>query len=298
MALSGDTAPGTSDNFTGFGNPILNNAGQTVFKGSLNNGSRTDEGFWSDGGGNGLALVARMGDVVPGNSDTFSYIPASGLLYNPTLVFNDAGQTAFNAYYARFDLGIWSEGAGNGLALVAREGGVAPGTSNNFNNIGTVVLNNAGQTAFLGSFHTSTGADGGIWSEGGGSGLALVTRLGDMAPGTSDTFSNFSSPIINDMGQIAFRGSLNSSTGTNRGIWSEGGGSGLALIARLGDVAPGTSDNFSSGFHPPLLNNAGQTAFLGSLNSSTTTDLGIWSEGGREWFDAGRPCGGSGPRHQ
>jgi len=280
VALTGDTAPGTSDSFTFFGIPVLNNAGQTAFVGDLDGSFFTDSGIWSEGGGSGLALVTRKGNAAPGTTGTSDNFRGFD---DPLL--NNAGQTAFrgtlNSGFAT-DSGIWSEGGGSGLALVAREGDPAPGTSDNFIGlIGTPALNDAGQTAFLGGINSSNTTNRGIWSEGGGSGLALVAREGiGTAPGTGSNFTTFASPVINDAGQTAFLGGVNSGGPTSRGIWSEGGGSGLALVARAGNMAPGTSDNFTV-FNSPVLNDAGQTAFLGHLNTgNNTTNRGIWSEGG------------------
>ena len=75
----------------------------------------------------------------------------------------------------------------------------------------------------------------------------------------------------------------------NRGIWSERGGSGLALVARSGNEAPGTPEGVlfsrfgTSGikFDIPALNNAGQTAFVGRLTGpgvDVTNNRGIWAE--------------------
>ena len=48
---------------------MLNDAGQTAFVGFLTGNGTTadnDSGLWSEGQGNGLALVARAGDAAPG----------------------------------------------------------------------------------------------------------------------------------------------------------------------------------------------------------------------------------------
>ena len=258
VALSGNVAPGTSDGveFTNLATPVLNDVGQTAFRGFLTGPGVDNEnraGIWSSGGENGLDLIARSGNEAPGTSGGVSF--SSSPFSAPVL--NNAGQTAFGGRLTGTagvndtnDRGIWSEGGGNGLVLVARSGNVAPGTSGgNFLSFGNPVLNDAGQSAFWG-FITGTGVNNsnsrGIWSEGVGSGLALVARSGNMAPGTSSgvNFFNFKSPTLNDDGQTAFFGFL-AGTGvddsSDRGIWSEGGGSGLALVARSGNAAPGTS---------------------------------------------------------
>jgi hypothetical protein len=108
------------------------------------------------------------------------------------------------------------------------------------------VLNGAGQTAFFGRL-TGTGVDStndsGIWSEGGGSGLALVAREGDAAPGTAYgvNFSSFdfSFPVLNGAGQTAFRGFLTGSgvdSSNNTGLWATDLNGDLQLIVRAGDL--------------------------------------------------------------
>ncbi len=132
--------------------------------------------------------------------------------------------------------------------------------------------------------------DSGIWSEGGGSGLVLVARSGNEAPGTPEGvyfhFISGATPALNNAGQTAFSGGL---TGTrvdgsnDRGLWSEGGGSGLALVTRSGNQAPGTPEGVHFRFFSgaTALNNAGQTAFKGSLTGTEVdglNDFGIWAE--------------------
>ncbi len=272
VALTGDAAPGTGSGVSFpsfFGVPVLNDAGQTAFTGFLTGTGvifSNNFGIWSEGGGAGLALVARAGNVAPGTGGDSFTTPFSSQSTFSIPVLNDAGQTAFvgsitdtRAGGLSNNRGIWSEGGGAGLALVTRAGNVAPGANGAiFFNRGSdefsshPVLNSAGKTAFRGRL-SGTEVDNsnrfGIWSEGGGTGLDLVARDGDAAPGTSSgvNFSGlgsnfFINPVLNDAGQIAFRGDLTGIgvNGSNSaGIWSEGGGTGLALVAREGDEAPG-----------------------------------------------------------
>ncbi len=311
VARSGNQAPGTPEgvHFRSLSTPALNNAGQTAFWGGLTGtgDSTNDRGIWSEGGGSGLALIAREGNAAPGTPEGvhFRFSSRSRIDLNPPL--NNAGQTAFWGFLTGTgvdgtnDRGIWSEGGGSGLALVAREGNAAPGTpegvhfgfSSRESHRINPSLNIAGQTAFWG-FLTGPGVDStnnsGLWSEGGGSGLALVAREGNQAPGTPEGVHfgfNGMTPALNNAGQTAFWGFLtgNEVDGTNNtGIWLEGGGSGLALVARKGNQAPGTPEgvHFSSLSTIPVLNNAGQTAFSGSLTGTGVDGLnfGLWSEGG------------------
>jgi hypothetical protein len=301
IALSGQQAPGTTSgvNYSSFGNSLINGAGQTAFSGFLLQGTAgvttsNDQGIWSEGSGT-LALLAREGNVAPGTSSGVNY----SFFNSPVL--NSTGQVAFFGFLtgtgvtASNDSGIWSEGSGT-LALVAREGNVAPGTTSAlFGNLAnSPVINGAGQTAFSGTLLQGTAGvngfnDSGIWSEGSGT-LALLAREGNVAPGTTSAlFGNLAnSPVINSAGQTAFFGTLLQGTAgvtasNDTGIWSEGSGT-LALVAREGNVAPGTTSALFGSFGNPVINGAGQTAFVGSLQVgtagvTTSNDQGIWSEG-------------------
>ncbi len=173
------------------------------------------------------------------------------------------------------------------MARVARTGDTAPGTTDNFIRFSRPVLNNAGQTAFIGSLNSSSTTDRGIWSEGGGNGLALVARVGDNAPGTTDRFTVFYDPVLNNAGQVAFAGHIDGSGGT--GIWAEDPSGVLTLIARAGDLldvddGPGTDlrtiirlDFFTpSNSHPgngegraSAFNDLGQLAFHARFTDGT-----------------------------
>ncbi|MEM8782493.1 MAG: choice-of-anchor tandem repeat NxxGxxAF-containing protein [Planctomycetota bacterium] len=294
VAFTGSAAPGTAAgvNYSGFGLPVLNAAGQTAFRGALTGTGvnfTNGGGIWSEGAG-ALGLVVRTGSAAPGTAAGVSY---SGF-GDPVL--NAAGQTAFLGRLTGASVdgsnsrGIWSEGAG-ALGLVARTGSAAPGTAAgvNYLEFNTPLLNAAGQTTFRGDL-IGTGVDGsnneGIWAEDSGA-LGLVARTGSAAPGTAAgaNYSFIFKPALNAAGQTAFAGIL---TGTGvdffngRGIWSTGSGA-LDLVVRSGSAAPGTAAgvNFFD-FNKPALNAAGQTAFVGHLTGTgvdTRNNVGIWSEG-------------------
>jgi hypothetical protein len=170
------------------------------------------------------------------------------------------------------------------VRTVALTGRPAPGTTIRFDNLHAPALNVAGQSAFL---EGDSAGNQKIWSEGTGA-LAVVARSGSNAPGVADgvSFSSLSPwPALNAAGQTAFIASLigpGVNSTNDSGIWSEGSGT-LALVARLGDQAPGAASgvNFNELFGPTL-NDAGQTAFYASLIGSGVSSLnnrGIWSEG-------------------
>jgi PEP-CTERM motif-containing protein len=288
VARKGDSVPGTSgdESLSFLGKPVLNGAGQSAFMGLLVGTGITNlnnTGLWLDGGGGGLSLIARGGNQAPGLLAGVNF----GTFRDPVL--NGAGQSAFWAFLTGPGVGdnsVWSQGAGGGSALVARQGDVAPGAGGAvFSDFGNPVINDAGQTAFSGFLGAA--ASGGIWLEDSGAGLARVAGAGEAAPGAIDgaSFSDFDNPVLNGAGQVAFRGTLSGAevdASNNLGLWSQGGGAGLELIARLGEVAPGVGGGaVFSDFSNPSLNGVGQTAFRGTLSGAGVNngnDRGLWAQ--------------------
>jgi len=301
IARAGDPAPGTTPGVVYrsdfFGRPLLNSAGQIAFTGTLSGPGvvvSNSSGIWSEGS-DALGIVARSGDAAVGTAPGVAY---SG--FNSAInAFNNAGQIAFKGFLVGTDVhslnntGIWL-GVSSSLSLVARGGDAPPGADPGFiyRAFYPPVINDAGQTAFVGST-APTGS--GIWSESSGS-LSLVAKKGDAAPGTVPgvvfgnffsvfpKFDNVGQPVLNNAGQAAFVGSL-SGPGVdftnNTGIWSEGFGS-LSLIAREGDAALETDPGvvYTEFRHNPVLNDAGQIAFIGFLAGTGvdgTNDSGIWA---------------------
>jgi hypothetical protein len=279
--------------------PVLNNAGQVAFRSYLTgNGvvSTNDTGIWSERSG-GVALVAREGDQAPGLPSGVNF----GLFFHPAL--NDAGQTAFSGYLvgsganSSIYSGLWSERSGS-LALVARNGDLAPGTPGprRYLSVGwDPAFNNVGQTAFFAwAQPLASGQHNieGIWLHDSG-GVSLVARTGEHAPGTPlgvnydfiiprTTSHDWQSPALNDTGQIAFSARLTNGSG---GLWLYSPG-GIALVALLGDHAPGTPDGVTfrrpdiAPFRYIQLNNAGQVAFSTALAGNgvdSTNNIGIWA---------------------
>ncbi len=309
LARSGAVAPSTNadPNFSIIGDYdiVFNNSGQTAFFGVLTDPAShsSNSGIWSVRSSTGVVQIARQENAAPATEDGVYFGGFPQL--NPA--FNDAGQSAFSVRLTGAgvvkginDSGIWSEGGGNGLALVVRGGDKAPGTNGaNFAGAGPPTLNNAGRLAFLGILNgegVSDMNDQGIWTDSVENGLALVVRKGDVAPGTGGAvfFSpnptrfptlSFSGPILNNAGHVTFLGKLSGegvSDINDQGIWSERGGNGLSLVARTGDEAPDTDGAIFERFLNWTLNDAGQTAFSGSLTGPEvafrSNDTGIWAE--------------------
>lgn len=112
-----------------------------------------------------------------------------------------------------------------------------------------------------------------------------VVMAGDAAPGTQAgvDFHFLNTPVINNAGQVAFRGFLTGSgvdAGNNSGLWV-GTSDLLTLAFRAGDPAPGVGAGVLAG-EPgyPSINNAGDIAFQSDLvgtGVSAANDTGLWT---------------------
>jgi len=290
----GDAAPGTAGNFDVFSRPFgFNDSGNVAVRGSASitgpGAIESIEGIWSTAPGGSLQPVALKGGAAP---DTGTFYAGPFAVGSPVL--NAQGHTAFYGFLGgggathTNDEGIWRQ-TSSGLEIVVREGDLAPGLGPDvrFGNrsFGAApAINAAGDVAFLSTL-TGPGAPPNrqaIWSRASGGPLRLVARSGGAAPGTSSTFLQFDEdPLINAQGRVAFWGFL---TGVvdGSGLWAEGAGGSLQLVARGGDPAPST-DSLFQGIHKLSisLNARGQTAFVGSLagaNVDATNDLGLWAQ--------------------
>src|SRR6476659_10979103 len=109
-----------------------------------------------------VRTVALAGTPAPGMPNAGSF---DSFLNRP--VINSAGQVAFRAHSIEGE-GIWAERAGSSLALVARSGGLAPGTGGlTFHGLLDPLLDGAGRALFLGDLNgASSSTDTGIWGEG------------------------------------------------------------------------------------------------------------------------------------
>jgi len=121
VAHSGETAPGTSERFVSFANPVINVVGDVAFQANLT-GPTTDvvpHGMWAGRSGS-LGAMAMAGHEAPGTG---------GARFCTTgwpIVLTDDGQVLFYAQLVQEgsvtfdnDYGIWA-GAFDGVQLIAR----------------------------------------------------------------------------------------------------------------------------------------------------------------------------------
>jgi len=307
IAIENSSAPGNEPgvNFFSYESPVFNSRGETAFVSGLtapfSNGGRQNVAVFSNAGVNGLMQVSSESDVVPGAAAGVGFHRFA----NPML--NDNGEIALHvnldggAEINALNRGAIAVGTANdGLRVVLRNGDRAPNTESgvtvtslgvpdnllSFPDAGfpPVDLNNNGQVAFRASLvggragPTSFSRDYAIYTGKDSEGLRLVARTGDTAPGFRRPFDTIHNPVINDSGHAAFAAKTQvGDTMSDDAIFSEGGGDGLRLVAREGDLAPGTSLTFGDfSLAQPVLNDRGQLAFMAIL--SNFSELGIFAQ--------------------
>ena len=273
VARTGDPAPGglSADFFRFFSNvPALNDGGQILFEGTseLNN-QRANCIFRS----NPLTrLFDGLGQAEPGGNGTV-------FLGSPTHewpAFNDNGLAAFVAHLtstqggSNDDSAIYRTSAPGQLTQIAREGQPLPegnGTFGEMINAGGIVppaMNASGQVAFV----NRSGIDVvGIYRGDGITPIEEIARIGDPLPGggTLGRFLSGTTPDINDLGEVAFAAADNSVLVDGIFKWSGGA---LTKIARYGDTIPNSSDTIAGTDPIARINNAGQVAFVSSVNQT------------------------------
>lgn len=193
---------------------------------------------------------------------------------------NDAGHTAFAATLtgagidSTNDTALFSGGAGSGLGVVLQTGTPTQGLASGVHvaSFGDPILNGNGQTALTvtlsgaGIDDTNSSA---ILRERRHSGLSLVVQEGDQAAGLAAgiQYEWFPHLAFDDTERTGFaarlRGSGIAGPENDTAIYTQGGGSGLSLIGQTGMQVSDPSDGAKYiYFGGPVLNNAGQTAFL------------------------------------
>ena len=265
IALQGQSAAGASTGtFAGFvGTPVLNNAGQTVFKANIGGGTST-EGIYRGSSGSELTAIALEGQGATGaGAGTFSNVGSPAL--------NNAGQTAFRATIngGSSTAGIYRSSSGSALTAIALQGqsatGAGGGTFSDFVGSATV-LNDAGQTAFYASIAGGTSTSG-IYRSSSGSALTAIALQGQSATGAGPgTFSSLSFPLMNAAGLAAFRAEITGGTST-QGLYLGDGRETVAAQLQGAALAGKTVSSLS--FSASSLNRHGQFAYRATFTDGT-----------------------------
>ncbi len=281
-------ADSTEDGFVGFGCAAINARGDIAFGAErmAPDGFNTDPGIYRANADGTLTTIAE-------DPNRFVTI---GL--NPSI--NDLGQVSFAA---RLDGGKKSDteaifrGNGKKLTTIAS-------TTDEFNFFGfDTSINNSGEVAFTAELDEEFGFDEGLFS-GSGKKSGVTTHY---LTSTSDFDGSLARPSINNLGDIAFRDSVNFESGIFVGkegdfqtiaapepdvfveepVLNDAGtvafyrsvteeGNQVFELVTVDDggeltVVADTRGKFASfGFRPPSLNNEGDVAFLATLDDGTS----------------------------
>lgn len=295
---AGDLGGGAS--FSLFAATSIADDGDVVFKATTDAGK---QGLWRsarEGSRSAIALSATPG--VPGAQlelaqyDTFGF----QLLQSPQdfVAFNSRLKRGVGGIDTTNSRGVWRNDGDTTELLVREFHSEVPGiVSAKFLVPSVEGINNAGQTALLGSlvsgYGNATTPDAlAIWRLGGSAGAdVLVARrnIGEAAGVPGGLFSGFSDLRINAGGALSYVGELqlggDVTSANNRGLWLFDGTE-SRLIARTGSAAvptlPGTE--FET-LDVPLLNDAAQLLFAGGLKTgvggvAANTAKGVWIANG------------------
>ena len=264
VAQTGSDAPGAGGAvFATLTDPVYNNSADVAFGGTLKVATglataATESGVWASSGGT-LGLIAREGSAAPGtggaNFATFTAVGLSdngGAIVAGTLTASTAlGVNTTN------NAGVWEGTTSSNLTLMLRNGEQTDSgkTIASFKFLPVEAYVNGQTRGFgpttghLAAGTTYTDKNTGIVKVMTAGSPTAVATSGDLAAGTgSATFATFSSPAINDSDDVAFAATLkvgvgDTTTKNAAGIWADDSNGTRQLVAREGEIAPGTGTN-------------------------------------------------------
>lgn len=289
---SGDAAPGGGNIFNMIRSEklMVDGSGTVSFVNTL--GTLFDRLFLGGSPGQPLALVAREGQVVPGQGTLSGFFTIDAL--------NDAGQIAFTARNG----GFWrATGASGSLVRVLADGDPAPGGGAFLlgNDPGDAVMNASGTMAMGATTIDGTTILPGIYAAAPQGAITRIVRSGAAAPSGNGVYIQFTVPAINDLGQLAFGAILGDTLGDDDGYaLLLGNANQLAEILRSGQSVPGGNGVFAPFPVARLhLNNQGQVLVQSTI---AIPDLaftsGLFLASGSNIEEIARigeaaPCGGT-----
>ncbi len=233
------------------------------------------------GHGYSFRSLAQLGDPAPGGGDHEGDFEPQDI--------NASGTVTFAS-----DLEVGGATAGEGLflsrkgvnILIARSGSPAPGTSGNFGPFGILSpsgINDAGDIAFgftLDVPFTVFGTNAGVWHYSAAKDeLTAVLLPGDPAPGGTTFRGTVSHTDLNNRGEIATVGIIDTPNGTctdpaascfglGRGVYKFDAHGNVTKIAAPGDPVPGSAGTFNDAWDPNI-NDRGDVVFGGHVAGET-----------------------------
>lgn len=168
---------------------------------------------------------------------------------------------------------------------------------------GSPAINDAGEVAYIGKWSASAVQTPAPLPRQLGTGVflddTLVAKVGQAVPGAGSggmpadaTFKNFKDPVVDGGGHVAFLAAIKGTgiIGTNDTVVVSNGGGVLSVLAREGDVAPGTGGATFAGFTAVSIAGTatGGTIFTASLTTgSGTPAVGSSNRTGAWWLPSG-----------
>lgn len=216
-----------------------------------------------------VRLVAVTGAPAPETNDSVTFAS-----FSPPLV-DDSGRAAFFGYLTEGDDGgVFAERAGGTLQLVARNGnpppvGPSPYVFSGIGEDGEILMSATGGIVFRGDFKNPNGfvPTSGIWVSVPGQALRLVALVNAVPGITAPVLGNLRFSDINRQNEIGL------TAGFGAQVARADVDGAIQQLAKVGDLAPGTSIAFD-GVLSPQLNNSGQATFRGHLLNNRND--GIW----------------------
>ncbi len=269
VAISGNTSPDVNGTFSTFGIPTVTDGG-IAFTATLTGttgGANDDTGIYrllNDPLIQTLIQIAREGQPAPDGNGVFSHLAfGAPEVPRPTFAF---GGTMFAARLtgtsggASDNFGIF-RGNGDTLTQIVRKGQPSPDGHGTFHEIDSFNTNGSGQAAFVARFIPAFPAIDGVFLGSGGP----ITQIAGV-PGGDPTYFGPVGPVpINELGQVAFQGSVGGNFGLLRG-----GVGGTAQIARIGQPAPDGNGTFITFYDNELsINDFGRVAFTADLDGTS-----------------------------
>lgn len=294
IAARGNQIPGQAPGVTwgALNTPSVARDGRVAFSGSLVGVPAVNNlGIFTGTDASDTSLVVQSGTQAPGGpaGATMDLSGSSAGLQAATAKINADGVISFvsimtgGGTVANVDnSGVFAGTASGGFGMLARRGTVVSGTggavhSSAFNtSVGSLPVN-AGSTLYFGSAMTGgdvvgTSNNDAVFSAAGGV-LSIIARRGASAPGVAGgllgTLANPVPMMSNASGQALFGNTLTGVASTaDSALYRHTPGVGLEIVAREGDLAPGTAGaSFSGSFSlfTANFNNLGQAAFGATL---------------------------------
>jgi hypothetical protein len=265
VALEGEPASGTSDNFGEASAVAMNASGQVAFLSTLSSGVPAS-GAWVDTNGS-LALRMRNGDAAPTSGGTYSIMAG----------FPRIDGSGFVAVLAPISggtspRGVFRDQGGSDVALLLSGAAAPPAVGGTLSaglaDLQPFAYSPSGVLLFR-STVTGGSASSGLFRRDASGVLTSLALVGGAAPGVPGaTFAAFTHPALDAFDRPAFCANLAGSA-INRGLFADTG-SGLGAQVLAGDAAPGTGGGSFSDFLYPA-SGGGAVAFLAVVGGGAAT---------------------------